>query len=256
MNASIPMTNPGSSGCVILAQLTLSTSPPILQGMVPICPPSVNTTVGEATVYWPIAANAGDGDGTRSGLEIYAQVLPSLGQTGPYNAKAGCVMQFSTYQVQYLLGRSLTWDNQLQELYDDTAQGFTMQGPEGGALTWSVSMSSERMNVDSEYDRSGYNTTILPGDLWLPSPYSVAATDPIWQVPITLNPTADVVGTSTLGPDTSTSTSTSMSTSTKPRKSTSTSTSASTCVPQHSNAQYQHKHKRTQYCAIDPDFDI
>lgn len=136
MNASIPSTNINSSGCVILAQLTLTSFIPILQAMAPVCPASNGQVSPSVTVHWPIAKNPNDGEGTSSSLAIYGNVLSQGGQSGPYDSEASCVMEIKTQQVQYLLGRSSTWDNTLQELYDDTAQGYVMNGTTGPALAW------------------------------------------------------------------------------------------------------------------------
>jgi hypothetical protein len=51
-------------------------------------------------------------------------------------AQAGCVMPLSEDQVSYILGRSLTWNNNLQQLWDNTGNGFVMGGLDSGAITW------------------------------------------------------------------------------------------------------------------------
>ena len=138
LNASTPESNPTASGCLILAQLTsptADTSPPILQALIPICPststvPS-NPSTG-ITVPWPIAANAGDGNGLSSQLLLYGQIEHKAERTDIHMAQAGCVMKLSADQAQYLLGRSLTWNNGLQQLWDNTGNGFVLN-PEGNA---------------------------------------------------------------------------------------------------------------------------
>ena len=136
MNATIPTANHANSGCLVLAQLTLSTNPPIIQAMMPICPNAVDASHPGTIVTWPIAENAGEGQGVASSMAIYADVQSDSDRTGLYDARAGCVMSVSTNQVQYLLGRSLTWENDLEELWDGASRGFVLDGLSGGALTW------------------------------------------------------------------------------------------------------------------------
>ena len=134
MNASIPLSNPATSGCIILAQLTNST-PPVLQALQPICPSTSTVPTNPATgasVHWPLANNAADGDSLASQLLIYGQVEHRAERTDLHMAQAGCVMRLSADQAQYLLGRSLTWNNGLQELWDNTGDGFVLN-PEGNA---------------------------------------------------------------------------------------------------------------------------
>jgi len=83
-------------------------------------------------VHWPLANNAADGDSLASQLLIYGQVEHRAERTDLHMAQAGCVMRLSADQAQYLLGRSLTWNNGLQELWDNTGDGFVLN-PEGNA---------------------------------------------------------------------------------------------------------------------------
>jgi len=140
MNASTPESNPSASGCVILAQLT-DTTPPILQALAPICPSTSTVPTNPSdgmSVRWPLAANAGDGEGLKSQLLIYGQVAHKTERTDIHMAQAGCVMKLSADQAQYMLGRSLTWNNGLQELWDNTGNGFVLN-PEGNArAAWYV----------------------------------------------------------------------------------------------------------------------
>jgi hypothetical protein len=122
MNASIPSTSPSTTGCSVLAQLTLTGTNPVIQAMFPICPsgtlyPSDPST--GATVNWPLSA---DGTGAASQMVIYGQMTHVTDRTDVYMAQAGCALGLTVDQVQYLLGRSLTWNNNLQELWDNTGE--------------------------------------------------------------------------------------------------------------------------------------
>ena len=136
MNATFPTASPATAGCLVLAQLTLSITPPIIQAMMPICPNAIDATTPGTIITWPIADNAGVGQGVASSMAIYADVQSNSDRKGLYDARAGCVMSVSTNQVQYLLGRSLTWNNDLEELWDVVGHGPVMDGLKGGALTW------------------------------------------------------------------------------------------------------------------------
>ena len=141
MNASTPQTDPATTGCVILAQLTSTTTPPTLQAFYPICPsttPVPTNPFTGATVHWPLSANAGDGQGIASDLLIYAQVTHKADRTDVRMAQAGCVMRLGSDQAQYLLGRSLTWNNNLQELWDNTGNGFILTPDNSATLAWYV----------------------------------------------------------------------------------------------------------------------
>ena len=139
MNASIPKTEPSTSGCVILAQLTNSMTPPTLQAMYPICPPDTPAPTEPAEgaeLPWPIAGNANDGDALKSSLAIYGQIKHKADRTDVYMAQAGCVMLLGKDQAQYMLNRSLTWNNELHELWDNTDNGFVLT-PDGSAnMAW------------------------------------------------------------------------------------------------------------------------
>ena len=138
MNASIPNTDPTTTGCVVLAQLTSGT-PPTLQALYPICPPgtpNAATDISGANINFPLAANAGDGNGVNSDLAIYGGVKHVLDRTDIYMAQPSCVMKLSNAQVQYLFKTSLTWNNGLQELWDNTGNGFIATEGTTDAMTW------------------------------------------------------------------------------------------------------------------------
>ncbi len=125
-------TSSATTGCIILAQVHELSIPDILTSMIPICPSSAGTfasspATGE-TISWPFSPN---GDGAASSLAVYAQ-LTGNGNT----ATAGCVMSLSEMQVMYILGRSLKWDNTLDEMYDNTAGGYLVDPTSFLPITW------------------------------------------------------------------------------------------------------------------------
>ena len=69
------------------------------------------------------------GDGSSSSMAIYGQ---SAGTS------AGCVMSLSQMQAMYLLGRALKWDNQQNELWDETAAGYVSDPKSFAVVTWYV----------------------------------------------------------------------------------------------------------------------
>ncbi|WVQ77767.1 hypothetical protein IAR50_007457 [Cryptococcus sp. DSM 104548] len=72
-------------------------------------------------------------------------------------------------QVQYLLGRDLSWNPQ-NLLLDNEEGEYVMYGTTGGALTCSDAV-----------------TSLLPSVTQLPNPYTISADDDAWYTAITLN---------------------------------------------------------------------
>jgi len=135
INASVPERDPSISGCVILAQFTANVDPPVLQALIPVChgeTPFPSEPSAGLAVNWPLASNVADGQALASQLLIYGQVLSEVNQTGDDMARGERVMALTADQAQYLLGRSLTWNNGLQALWDNTGNGFVLT-PEGDA---------------------------------------------------------------------------------------------------------------------------
>lgn len=169
INASTPLSNPTTSGCAILAQLS-STEPLTLQALLPLCPagtPAASDPPTGITIPWPIVAIEGV-DASKLKLAIYGDIAHKADRTDIYMAQAGCVMELSAEQIGYLYGRSLTWNNNLQELWDNTGNGFVMQGMTGDAKT------------------CGPSAALLPPALYFPDPYVAGVDDPSWKTAIAL----------------------------------------------------------------------
>ncbi|WVQ78950.1 hypothetical protein IAT38_001042 [Cryptococcus sp. DSM 104549] len=168
-------TSSTSSSCILISQLTLSdaSSPPVLQAIAPLCTsstpfPTLPPAPGDNNLTWPLSQ---DGTAAASGMAIYADITEQ-GEGDGEGAKAGCVMQLSVDQVQYLLGRSLTWNAGEKELWDNTDSGFVMNGTTDGAL------------VCNE------KSTLLPDSLVFPNPFKTNATDGIWWTTLTVGDVA------------------------------------------------------------------
>lgn len=132
LNASAPASQSKSAGCIILAQIASLSSPNILTSMVPICPPSTGEYATKPAnglaIDWPLTTG---GDGAASSLAIYGKITG-----GVSGATAGCVMGLSQMQAQYLLGRTLEWNNDLNELWDHTQNGFLRDPTSFDVITW------------------------------------------------------------------------------------------------------------------------
>ncbi|WVO17206.1 hypothetical protein L204_104898 [Cryptococcus depauperatus] len=154
-----------TSACILLSQLTEAPGvKPVLQAFLPICSnssPYPSDKTG-TVVKWPLSE---EGTAAASRLAIYGL----LEEDNNY-AKAGCVMELSINQVQYLLGRSLDWNPQ-NLLWDNGGNGFVMNGTSGAALS------------------CGKDSALLSDSLKLPNPFKVKAEDAIWQTLITIEST-------------------------------------------------------------------
>ncbi|ODN98070.1 hypothetical protein I350_07712 [Cryptococcus amylolentus CBS 6273] len=156
-----------SSSCIILSQLTIPSadSPVTLQASIPICSnssPPADDGSGKRNVTWPLTE---EGSGAASSLAIYGNIDQGDGDL----VEAGCVMELSIDQVQYLLGRDLSWNPQ-DQLWDNGEDGYVMNGTTGGALTCSDAVA-----------------TLLPSNAQLPNPYTVSADDDAWSTAIILD---------------------------------------------------------------------
>lgn len=139
VNASVPQTNPSTSGCMIFAQITSPDKDPVIQALHPICPtgtPHASDPSTGVKIEWPLKKLADGTEGAPGQLVLYGNVVHKEDRTDVYMAQAGCVMPLSEDQVSYILGRSLTWNNNLQQLWDNTGNGFVMGGLDSGAITW------------------------------------------------------------------------------------------------------------------------
>jgi hypothetical protein len=111
------------TGCIFIAQVASLGSPLVLTALQPICP---SDTV---TVSWPLTSS---GDGASSSLAVYAE-LTSAEQGG---VTAGCVTDLSQMQAMYLLGRSLEWRNDKEQVYDNTAGGYLLDSTSYQPILW------------------------------------------------------------------------------------------------------------------------
>jgi hypothetical protein len=129
---TIDASNPSSgSGCIIIAQVASLSTPNVLTALIPICPSTAGEYAsGDLTVSWPLTTS---GDGASSSLAIYGELTSTTG-----GVKAGCVTSLSQMQAMYLLGRSLEWRNDVEEVYDNTAGGFLLDPTTYNEIPWYV----------------------------------------------------------------------------------------------------------------------
>ncbi|ODO08464.1 hypothetical protein L198_00194 [Cryptococcus wingfieldii CBS 7118] len=206
-----------SSSCIILSQLTIPSadSPVTLQASIPICSdssPLADDGSGERNVTWPLAE---EGSSAASSLAIYGNIDKGDGDL----VEAGCVMELSIDQVQYLLGRDLSWNPQ-DQLWDNGGDGYVMNGTTGGTLTCSDAVA-----------------TLLPANAQLPNPYRVSADDDAWSTAITLDTSSDSpISASESSSESSASSETTSSSSTSAQISRTTVTSSSTASSAESSA--------------------
>ncbi|KAK8849716.1 hypothetical protein IAR55_005051 [Kwoniella newhampshirensis] len=168
------------SGCIILSQLIVpSTDQAKLQSSFPLCPStSVFPSPPNQTVNWPLSSQGGGAD---SSLLIYSNL--SEDEAAAKQIRAGCVMELTLDQVQYLLGRELGWNATNDRLWDFTEGEYVMNGTTGGPLECTTGGS------------------LLPDVMRLPSPYAYNITDAQWssnlQIPMSHTMTTYVIGTVT-----------------------------------------------------------
>ncbi len=133
LNASNPSSGSPTAGCVILGQLAVLSTPHILTAMVPICPSTAGDLASEPLtgmpITWPLTTG---GDGAASAMAIYAGITES--DDGKSTAR--CVMNLSQMQAMYLLGRDLDWNNDQNQLWDYTANGWLRDTSKYNVITW------------------------------------------------------------------------------------------------------------------------
>lgn len=134
MNVTTHSTGAPGSGCIILAQIAIISSPNTITAMKPICPSTAPnpSSEGNEVVPWPISA---DGDGAASDIAIYGNLPGGDGDTW----KPGCVMTVTQQQVSYLLGRDLQWVSDLGKIYDWVGKGYLLDTETNyGQMIWCV----------------------------------------------------------------------------------------------------------------------
>lgn len=114
---SISFSVKGSS-CVIIGQISASSSPNTLERSTPLCP-------GETRdISWPLS-NSGEGENSHFGLYANFQ-----------DGRPGCVVGLGPDQVGYLVGRQLEWREQEGLLFDVAANGEVLNTNTWEPIMW------------------------------------------------------------------------------------------------------------------------